>query len=140
MILVTDTITISEDDLVESFIRAPGAGGQNVNKVSSAVQLRFNARASKALSNAVFLRLKALAGRRMTGDGVLIITANTFRTQERNRKDARDRLADLVRKAAVEPKNRRPTRPTKASKTRRLDSKKRSGALKKSRGRVGPDD
>ncbi len=140
MILVNDTIQIGEDELVESFIRAPGAGGQNVNKVSSAVQLRFDARHSKALSNAVFLRLKALAGRRMTGEGVLIITANSFRTQERNRKDARERLADLIRKAAVAPKNRRPTRPTKASKMRRIDAKKRSGALKKSRGRVGLDD
>lgn len=140
MILVNDTIQIGEDELVESFIRAPGAGGQNVNKVSSAVQLRFDARHSKALSNAVFLRLKALAGRRMTGEGVLIITANSFRTQERNRKDARERLADLIRKAAVAPKNRRPTRPTKASKIRRIDAKKRSGALKKSRGRVGPED
>jgi len=140
MILVNDTIQIGEDELVESFIRAPGAGGQNVNKVSSAVQLRFDARHSKALSNAVFLRLKALAGRRMTGEGVLIITANSFRTQERNRKDARERLAELIRKAAVAPKNRRPTRPTKASKIRRIDAKKRSGALKKSRGRVGPED
>ena len=140
MILINDTIQIGEDELVESFIRAPGAGGQNVNKVSSAVQLRFDARHSKALSNAVFLRLKALAGRRMTGEGVLIITANSFRTQERNRKDARERLADLIRKAAVAPKNRRPTRPTKASKIRRIDAKKRSGALKKSRGRVGPED
>ena len=140
MILVNDTIQIGEDELVESFIRAPGAGGQNVNKVSSAVQLRFDARHSRALSNAVFLRLKALAGRRMTGEGVLIITANSFRTQERNRKDARERLADLIRKAAVAPKNRRPTRPTKASKIRRIDAKKRSGALKKSRGRVGPED
>ena len=140
MILVNDTIQIGEDELVESFIRAPGAGGQNVNKVSSAVQLRFDARHSRALSNAVFLRLKALAGRRMTGEGVLIITANSFRTQERNRKDARDRLADLIQRAAIAPKTRRATRPTKASKTRRIDAKKRSGALKKSRGRVGPED
>jgi len=140
MISVTDTIDIDEAELVETFIRAPGAGGQNVNKVSSAVQLRFDARHCPALSNAVFLRLKTLAGRRMTTDGVVVLTASSFRTQERNRKDARDRLVDLIQKAAVPPKHRRPTKPTKASKTRRLDAKKRSGELKKTRRPVCGDD
>lgn len=140
MLKVTDQIEIAEDELSESFIRSPGAGGQNVNKVSSAVQLRFDARHSAALSNAVFLRLKTLAGSRMTQDGVVVLTASSFRTQDANRKDARARLVELIQKAAVPPKHRRATRPTKASKVRRVEGKKRSGAIKKSRGRVRLDD
>lgn len=139
MIKITDTIEISEDELLERFVRSPGAGGQNVNKVSSAVQLSFDARHCRALSNAVFLRLKTVAGRRMTNEGILMISASSFRTQELNRKDARARLVALIQEAAVPPKHRRATRPTKASKTRRLDAKKRSGMIKKTRGKVRID-
>ena len=140
MLKVTDTIEIPEDALSERFIRAPGAGGQNVNKVSSAVQLRFDARHCRALSNAVFLRLKKLAGSRMTLDGEVVITASSYRTQEANRKDARARLAALIEKAAVPPKPRRATRPSKAAKVKRVEAKKRSGAIKKNRAKVRHDD
>ena len=138
LVQVTPAISLDESEIEEQFIRAPGPGGQKVNKTASAVQLRFNARRSPALSNAVFLRLKALAGRRMTRDGIIVITANRFRTQEQNRRDALDRLIGLIRAAAVPPTYRHPTRPTKASKTRRLEGKSRQGALKKGRGKVGP--
>lgn len=130
----TPWITIDESELEESFVRASGPGGQNVNKVSSAVQLRFDVRRSPALPNAVAIRLMKLAGRRLTADGVLIITAQTHRTQERNRAEARERLAELVREAAVPPTPRRPTRPTLASKKRRLEEKGRRGNVKKLRG------
>ncbi len=137
MIRITPSIGIDENEIEEHFIRAPGPGGQKVNKTESAVQLRFNARKSPALSNAVFLRLKPLAGRRMTRDGVIVITANRFRAQEQNRRDAMDRLIDLIRKAAVPPKYRRPTKPSKGVKQRRLDSKRRQSDIKKIRGKVG---
>jgi len=140
MIDVTDTISISPVELQETFVRAPGAGGQNVNKVSSAVQLRFDARHCLALSNAVFLRLKKLAGRRMTSDGIVIISASRFRTQAGNRKDAQDRLFALIRDAATPPKFRRATRPSKGAKRKRLDDKRHHGDTKKGRAKVSRAD
>ena len=140
MIEITPNIILDESELEERFIRSPGSGGQKVNKTESAVQLRFDARHSKALSNAVFLRLKTLAGRRMTQEGIVVITANQFRTQELNRRDAQDRLVDLIRKAAEPPKPRRATKPTKSSKLRRLDGKRRTSETKKGRGRIRHDD
>src|SRR5487761_1632234 len=120
MIQVTPNISIDEREIEERFIRASGPGGQNVNKVSSAVQLRFSIDASPALGQDVRRRLKAMGGRRVTQDGVIIITAQRFRSQERNREDALARLVDLIRQAAVPAKKRRPTRPTKSSRERRL--------------------
>jgi ribosome-associated protein len=140
MIPVTPTITLAESEIEETFIRSPGPGGQHVNKTESAVQLRFHARKSQSLSNAVYLRLKTLAGRRMTRAGVIVITANRFRSQERNRGDAMERLVDLIRRAAVTPKRRRPTRPTQGSKRRRLESKRQRADVKKGRGKPGPFD
>ncbi len=130
MIRITDTIAIEERELEESFIRASGPGGQNVNKLASAVQLRFDARHSPSLPGAVRARLELLAGSRLTNDGVIVITAQRHRTQERNRQDALDRLVELIRRAAELPKPRRPTRPTKASRERRLEGKKRRGTIK----------
>jgi ribosome-associated protein len=136
MIEITPSIHIDDNELEEHFIRSPGPGGQKVNKTESAVQLRFNARSSPALSNAVFLRLKPLAGRRMTRDGIIVITANRFRAQEANRKDALNRLIALIREAATPPKHRRPTRPSRAAKQRRLDSKRRQSDIKKGRSKA----
>ena len=133
MITVTPAIAIDEREIEESFVRSSGPGGQNVNKVSSAVQLRFDARRSPSLPNAVAVRLQKLAGHRLTKDGVIVIIAQRFRTQEANRKDALDRLLALVREAAEEPLKRRATRPTLASKNRRLESKKLRGSAKQQR-------
>ncbi|WP_232630902.1 alternative ribosome rescue aminoacyl-tRNA hydrolase ArfB [Methylobacterium sp. Leaf118] len=135
----TPQIAIDDAEIEESFVRASGPGGQNVNKLSTAVQLRFDVRRSRSLPDAVAVRLMRLAGRRLTGEGVLIITAQRFRTQERNRADARERLAALVAEAAVPPTPRRATRPTLASKKRRLDTKNRRSSLKRDRGDRGED-
>jgi len=133
MIQVTNSIAIDEAELQESFIRASGPGGQNVHKVSSAVQLRFDVRHSPSLPEDVRARLERIAGKRLTSDGVLVITAQRFRTQERNREDAVNRLVELVRQATERPKPRRPTRPTLASKQRRLEAKGRRSDIKKGR-------
>ncbi len=130
MIRITETISIDEDELEERFIRASGPGGQNVNKLASAVQLRFDARRSPNLRADVRLRLERLAGRRMTQAGVLVITAQRHRTQERNRQDARERLVELIARAAVAPIPRRATKPGKAARERRLQSKKHRSTVK----------
>jgi ribosome-associated protein len=134
MIRITDRIAIHEDEVSESFLRASGPGGQNVNKVETAVQLRFDVRHSPSLTDAVKARLERLAGSRLTRDGVIVITAQTHRMRERNRADALDRLIALIREASIAPKPRRPTRPTLASKKRRLEGKKRRGTIKGLRG------
>lgn len=133
MIPISDAIAIEEREVEESFVRAAGPGGQNVNKVATAVQLRFDVRRSPSLPDAVRARLEKLAGRRLTQDGVLIITAQRYRTQERNRQDALERLVALIRRAAVRPAPRRPTQPTAGARRRRLDAKSRRAGLKKLR-------
>ena len=127
---------IPDEELEVAFVRASGPGGQNVNKVSTAVELRFDVRRSASLSPTVRSRLLVLAGRRMTKAGVLVIRADRFRTQEQNRADARSRLQELIAEASIEPKRRIKTRPTKASKERRLEGKTRRSDVKKGRGRV----
>jgi ribosome-associated protein len=136
---VTPTLALDERDLQEAFVRSPGPGGQNVNKVSTAVQLRFALEGSAPLPAEVRRRLRALAGRRVTADGWLVIEANRFRSQARNREDARARLVELVRKAAHPPKLRRPTRPSAASKERRLQDKRARARTKLARARSAPD-
>jgi ribosome-associated protein len=130
MIRVTAHISIDEREIEESFVRSSGPGGQNVNKLSTAVQLRFDVRHSPSLPNDVRARLERLSGSRLTRDGVLVIIAQRHRTQARNRDDALDRLLELIRQAAVAPIKRRPTRPTKASGERRIEGKKRRAGIK----------
>jgi ribosome-associated protein len=130
---VTEEISIDERELEERFVRASGPGGQNVNKVSTAVELRFDVRASPSLPEGVRTRLVRLCGRRLTDDGVLVIRADRFRTQERNRADARERLAELIARAAVAPKRRIPTKPTFASKQRRHEGKAKRSRVKRLR-------
>jgi ribosome-associated protein len=137
MIRVTAKISIDEREIKESFVRASGPGGQNVNKLATAVQLRFDARHSPSLPPDVRARLQRLAGARLTREGVLVIVAQRHRTQARNRQDALDRLIDLIRRAAVPPVPRRPTRPTAASRERRVEAKKRRAGIKRLR-RVKP--
>lgn len=136
MIRVTETIALREDEIRERFIRSPGPGGQNVNKTATAVQLRFDVRRSPSLPESVRTRLERLAGGRMTGEGVLVIEASRFRTRERNRRDARERLIALLRKAAQRPRARRKTHPPARAREQRLDAKHRRGTVKKGRGRV----
>ncbi|MCS0495148.1 alternative ribosome rescue aminoacyl-tRNA hydrolase ArfB [Ancylobacter mangrovi] len=130
MIPVTPRLWLDENEIEESFVRASGPGGQNVNKVSSAVRLRFDVRGSQTLPAAVKARLERIAGRRLTNEGVIVIVAQRYRTQERNREDALERLVEMVREAAVAPVVRRPTRPTLGSKMRRLEGKARRSGVK----------
>ena len=140
MLKITDKISLDERELEERFVRASGPGGQNVNKVSTAVELRFDVVGSPSLPEGVRVRLARLAGRRLSDEGILVIRADRFRTQERNRADAIDRLLELLRAAAVRPTPRRATKPTLGSKTRRLEGKKRRSDIKAKRGSSGFDD
>lgn len=139
MLKITDTIAIEEWELTEQFIRASGPGGQNVNKVSTAVELRFEAARSPNLPEPVKARLKRLAGRRWTKEGALVLQVDTARSQARNRELARERLAELIRRATERPKRRIATRPTLGSKKRRLKAKKERGEVKALRGKVAPE-
>lgn len=139
-VTVSNSLVIPDSELSLSFVRASGPGGQNVNKVASAVQLRFDVERSSVLSDAVKARLRALSGRRLTADGSLLIFARNHRTQESNRREAEERLADLVRHALIAPKARRPTRVPRAAKERRLEGKARQRRTKRLRGRPSVDD
>ena len=140
MLEVSPTLTIDDSELEERFVRASGPGGQNVNKVATAVELRFDAANSLKISDDVRERLRAIAGTRMTSEGVVVIDARRHRTQAQNREDARQRLVDLLRQALVKPKRRRKTKPSKASVEKRVQSKKRRGDTKRRRGRVSDAD
>ncbi len=140
MLDINARIHIADAELEERFVRASGPGGQNVNEVSAAVELLFDARTSPSLSETVRARLLAKSDRRITDDGVVVIQANRFRTQERNREDARERLAEMIRAATIVPKARIATKPTRASKERRITEKKTRAAIKRGRsGRVDHD-
>jgi ribosome-associated protein len=139
MIQVTADIAIPESEISERFVRASGPGGQNVNKVSTAVELRFDPSQSSAITSEVRDRLRVIAGSRMTADGVLVIDARRHRTQAQNREDARERLADLVRQALVKPRRRRATKPGKGAVERRIEVKKRRSDTKRARGRIGDE-
>ena len=136
---ITPTLVIDDAELEERFVRASGPGGQNVNKVATAVQLRFDPERSR-LAPEVRDRLRALAGSRLTGEGTIVIDARAHRTQAQNREDARLRLADLIRRALVRPKRRQKTRPSRASKLQRLESKRRRGDTKSRRGKLRGDE
>lgn len=140
MIEINPTLSLDEAELEFSFIRASGPGGQNVNKVATAVQMRFDARRSPSLTNDVSVRLQKLAGSKLTSEGVIVITANRFRTQERNRADAIGRLVEMIARAAEPPPPpRRKTKPSKAAKAKRVDAKMRRGSIKAMRGKPVPE-
>ena len=136
MLTVTPDLSIPDGELEERFVRASGPGGQNVNKVATAVELRFDAGRSSVLSDEVLVRLRTIAGTRMTADGILVIDARRHRTQAQNREDARERLAELLRQALRRPRRRRKTKPTRGSVEKRIESKKRRAETKRARGRI----
>lgn len=140
MISVTPTIALDEAELVERFVRASGPGGQHVNKTSTAVELRFDVRGSPSLPDEVKQRLEALAGARLTLEGVIVLFSQGTRSQEMNRQEVRERLFALIRQAAIRPKPRRPTKPTYASRLKRLDGKTRRAGVKAMRGRPRGED
>jgi ribosome-associated protein len=140
MLIVTPALAIDDSEIEEHFVRASGPGGQNVNKVATAVQLRFDVARSAALSDEIRQRLTSIAGKRITSDGVLVIDARRHRTQAENRQDARERLAEMIRQATVRPARRRKTKPTRAAKQQRLDTKRRRAGTKKQRRAVGGDE